>query len=157
MDTIRFASLIANAASLTRVVLGRLDNADADHSGLVRKHPDDSLVRPFMEMLITAVSPVFTVSDVLKVPHDDRGDTASICIADNRFGETVEQVGALTGTLLVESARLSGYAFCSFRFLLFVVPLKRRQLAARPKGRLAVRTGCGGKMLHSKINGHGFP
>ena len=114
MNTVSLMLLCANAACLARVVLGRLDNADADHSGLVCKHLDDSLERPFMEMLITAVSPVFTVSDVLKVPHDDRGDTASVCIADNRFGETVEQVCALTGPLLVESARLSGYAFRRF-------------------------------------------
>ena len=114
MNTVSLMLLCANAACLARIVLWRLDNADADHSGLVRKHLDDSLVRPFMEMLITAVSPVFTVSDVLKVPHDDRGDTASVCIADKRFGETVEQVGALAGTLLIKGTSFSGKAFRRF-------------------------------------------
>jgi hypothetical protein len=41
--------------------------------------------------------------------------------------------------------------------MLVKVPLKSSQLAARPKGRIAVRACRSGKMLHSKVYGHGFP
>ena len=103
MDTIGSACCAAHAACLARVVLGFLDNADAFKPGLVREHPDDIIERPCVELLVPAVSPVFAVSDVRKVPHDDRGDTASVCIADKRSGYTVEQVGTLTRAFLVQS------------------------------------------------------
>jgi len=82
MDTIGSACYAAHGACLTRVVLGFLDNADAFKPGLVREHPDDLIERPCVELLVPAVSPVLPVPDVRKVPHDDRGDTASVRIAD---------------------------------------------------------------------------
>ena len=103
MDTIGSACYTAYRACLARVVLGFLNNADTFKPGLVREHPDDPIERPCVELLVPAVSPVFAVSDVRKVPHDDRGDTASVCIADKRSGYTVEQVGTLTGAFLVQS------------------------------------------------------
>ena len=102
MDTIGSACCAAHAACLARVVLWFLNNANAFEPGLVREHLDDSIKWPFVEMLVPAVSPVFAVSDVLEVPHDDRGDTASVCIADKRSGYTVEQVGTLTRAFLVQ-------------------------------------------------------
>ena len=105
MDTIVFAYCAAYAARLARVVLGFLNDADAFEPGLVREHLDDLIERPFVELLVPAVSPVLAVSDVRKVPHDDRGDTASVCIADKRSGETVEQVGTLTRTFLIQGTR----------------------------------------------------
>ena len=96
MDTIRFTNCATLAACLARVAFLYLQNADACDSSLIREHLDDFIERPFVQFLVPAISPVFTVSDVLKVPHDDRGDTASVCIADKRFGKTVEQVGTLT-------------------------------------------------------------
>ena len=96
MNTIGFAYCAAYAACLACIFLGFLNNADAFKPGLVREHLDDLIERPFVELLVPAVSPVFAISDVRKVPHDDRGDTASVCIADKRSGETVEQVGTLT-------------------------------------------------------------
>src|SRR5512139_3328909 len=101
MNTIGFALCAAHAASLARELLGFFYNADAFEPGLVREHLDNFIEWPFVELLVPAVSPVFAVSDVRKVPHDDRGDTASICIADKRSGETAKQVGTLTGPLLV--------------------------------------------------------
>ena len=103
MDTIGSALCAAYRACLARVVLGFRNNADAFEPGLVRERLDDLIERPFMELLVPAVSPVFAVSDVRKVPHDDRGDAASVCIADKRSGETVEQVGTLTRAFLVQS------------------------------------------------------
>ena len=94
MNATGSAYCATHAACLARVVLGFLDNADASKPGLVREHPDDLIEWPFVELLVPAVSPVFAVSDVRKVPHDDRGDTASVCIADKRSGYTVEQEGA---------------------------------------------------------------
>ena len=105
MDTIGSAYCAAYRACLARVVLGFLNNADAFKPGLVRAHLDDLIERPCVDLLVPAVSPVLPVSDVLKVPHDDRGDTASVCIADKRSGETVEQVGTLTRTFLIQGTR----------------------------------------------------
>jgi hypothetical protein len=83
-----------------------------------------------VELLVPAVSPVFAISNVLKVPHDDRGDTASVCIADKRSGKTVEQVGTLTRAFLVLSARFYGRASGGLCLLFVKVPLKGSQLAA---------------------------
>jgi len=69
-----------------------------------------------VELLIPAVSPVFAFSNVIKGAHDDRGDAASLCIADKRFGKAVEQVGTLVGTFLVQCTRFSGPALSGFRF-----------------------------------------
>jgi hypothetical protein len=110
MDTIGSALCAAYAACLARIVLGFLKNADSFEPGLVGEHLDDLVERPSVELLVPAVSPVLPVSNVLKVPHDDRGDTASVCIADKRFGETVEQVNTLTRAFLVQSTRFFGYA-----------------------------------------------
>lgn len=110
MDTIGFAYCAAYAACLARELLGPLHNADAFEPGLVREHLDNLIKRPFVELLVPAVSPVFAISDVRKVPHDDRGDTASVCIADKRFGETVKQVGTLTRAFLVQGTRSIGLA-----------------------------------------------
>jgi len=109
MDTIGFAYCAAYRACLARVVLGFFCNTDAFEPGLVREHLDDLIERPCVELLVPAVSPVFAVSDVRKVPHDDRGDTASVRIADKRSGEAVEQVGTLTRAFLVQSARFIGH------------------------------------------------
>ena len=110
MDTIGFAYCAAYTACLARIVLGFFNNADAFEPGLVRDHLDDLIEWPFVELLVPAVSPVFAISDVRKVSHDDRGDTASVCIADKRFGKTVEQVNTLTSTLLVQGTRFIGSA-----------------------------------------------
>ena len=103
MDTIGSACCAAHAACVARVILGFLNNADAFEPGLVRERLDDLVERPFVELLVPAASPVLAVSDVRKVPHDDRGDAASVCIADKRSGETVEQVGTLTRAFPVQS------------------------------------------------------
>ena len=110
MNTVGFAYCAAYAACLARIFLGFFHNADAFKPGLVREHLDDLIERPCVDLLVPAVSPVLPVSDVLKVPHDDRGDTASVCIADKRSGETVEQVGTLTRTFLIQGTRFYGRA-----------------------------------------------
>lgn len=102
MHTAGLIPCVAYTAGLARVVLLFFYNADAFESGFVRKHPDDPVKRPFMELLVSALSPVFAFSDVLQVPHDDRGDTASFCIADKGFDKAVEQVGTLTRPFLVQ-------------------------------------------------------
>lgn len=65
-------------------------NTNACHPGFVRKHFDDTVKWPFVELLVPAITPVFAVSNVLKGPHDDRGDTASNRIANKRFGKAME-------------------------------------------------------------------
>ena len=102
MDTTSLSLRTAHTACLARIVLWFSNNADAFEPGLVREHLDDPVERPFVELLVPAVSPVFAISNVLKVPHDDRGDAASVCIADKRFSETVKHVGTLPGPFLVK-------------------------------------------------------
>lgn len=104
IHTIGLIPCVAYTTGLARVVLLYFHNADTFESCFVREHLDDPVERPFVEMLIPAVSPVFALSDVLEVPHDDRGDTASICIANKRFGKAMEQVGTLTRSFLVHTA-----------------------------------------------------
>jgi hypothetical protein len=110
MDSIGFTLCAAHAACLACVVLGFFYNADAFKLGLVCKHLDYLIKRPFVKLLVPAVSLVFAVSDVRKVPHDDRGDTASVCIADKRSGKTVKQVGTLTRAFLVQNICFPGSA-----------------------------------------------
>ncbi|MDD1677936.1 MAG: hypothetical protein LUO93_01970 [Methanomicrobiales archaeon] len=69
MNTIGFTLCAAYAACLARELLGFFYNTDAFEPGLVREHLDDPLERPFVELLVPAVSPVFAISDVRKVPH----------------------------------------------------------------------------------------
>ena len=69
METIGSTYCAAHAACLACVVLGFLDNADASKPGLVREHPDDLIEWPFVELLIPAISPVFAITDVRKVPQ----------------------------------------------------------------------------------------
>jgi hypothetical protein len=86
MYTIGLLLYSAHTAGLARLVLGFFVNTDSFDSGLIREHLDDFLEWPFVELLVTVVSPVFTGPDVLKVTHDDRGYPASVCIADKSFG-----------------------------------------------------------------------
>ena len=110
MDTTIFTFYAAHTACLARVFLGFSNNANTPEPGLVREHFDDPVERPFVELLVPPVSPVLAVSNVLKVPHDDRGDAASVCIADKRFSETVKQVGTLSRSLLVQNICFPGSA-----------------------------------------------
>src|SRR5208337_4813341 len=80
MHTAGLVSCATPAASLARVRLFFCDYLDASESCFVREKIDDCIERPLVEVLISAVSPVFVISDPLEVPHDDRGDTASLCI-----------------------------------------------------------------------------
>jgi hypothetical protein len=104
MDTTILTFYAAHTACLARVFLGFGNNADTPELGLVREHFDYPVERPFVELLVPAVSPVLAVSNVLEVPHDDRGDAASFCIADKRFGQTVKQMGTLPGPFLIKGA-----------------------------------------------------
>src|SRR5512143_1527604 len=104
MNSVGFTLCATRVACLARIVLGFLHNADTPEPGLVRKHFDYPVERPFVELLVPAISPVLAVSNVLEVPHDDRGDAANFCIADKRFGETVKQMGTLPGPFLIKGA-----------------------------------------------------
>ncbi len=66
MHTAGLIPCVAYTAGLARVVPLFFYNADAFESGFVRKHPDDPVKRPFMELLVSALSPVFAFSDVLQ-------------------------------------------------------------------------------------------
>jgi hypothetical protein len=81
MDTIGSVYCASYRACLARVVLGSLNNTDAFEPSLVCEHPDDLIEWPCVELFVPAVSLVFANSDVRKVPHDDRGDTANVCIS----------------------------------------------------------------------------
>lgn len=108
MFTTGLVNSIAFAACLARVALVNVYNADAFKAGFVREHPGDTVEGPLVKVLVPAGSPVLAFSDVLKATHDDRGNAASICIADKRFGETVEQVGTLVSPFMVQSTCFLG-------------------------------------------------
>ena len=101
MLTAGLVNSIAFAACLARVALVDVYNTDAFKAGLVREHPGNTVEGPLVKVLVPTGSPVLAFSDVLKGTHDDRGNAASICIADKRFGKTVEQVGTLVSPFLV--------------------------------------------------------
>jgi hypothetical protein len=102
---------IAFAACLARVALVGVYNADAFKAGFVREHPGDTVEGPLVKVLVPARSLVLAFSDVLKATHDDRGNAASVCIADKRFGKTVEQVGTLVSPFMVQSTCFFGSGF----------------------------------------------
>jgi hypothetical protein len=104
MLTTGLVNSIAFAACLARVALVDVYNADAFKAGFVREHPGDTVEGPFVNVLVPAGPPALAFSDVLKGTHDDRGNAASICIADKRFDKTVEQVGTLVSPFMVQSA-----------------------------------------------------
>lgn len=104
MFTTGLVNSIAFAACLARVALVDVYNADAFKAGFVREHPGDTVEGPLVKVLVPAGSPVLAFSDVLKGTHDDRGNAASVCIADKRFGETVKQMGTLPGPFLIKGA-----------------------------------------------------
>jgi hypothetical protein len=102
MHSTLFVYGVAYTTRLARVMLLFSHNTNAFNPGFVREYRDDTIKRPSVELLVPAITPVFTISDVLKVPHDDRGNTASNSIANKRFGKAVEHVGTLTRPFLVQ-------------------------------------------------------
>lgn len=101
MHTTGLVYRAALAACLTCVAFVYLSNGDAFEPCFVREHLDDTVERPFVELLVPVAAPVLARSYVLEGAHDDRGYAASFSIADKRFGEAVQQMRTLTGTLPV--------------------------------------------------------
>ena len=146
----------ALAACLACVAFIQVLNGNAFEPCFVREQLEDTVERPFVELPVPVVAPVLARSYVLEGAHDDRGHAASFSIADKRFGEAVQQMRTLTGTLLVQSNRFIGPAFGGLRLLLFEILFEGGQFSFCPEGGRAVRTGSGAEVYHSEVDGHGF-